>query len=261
MSLMGRLFNDYLLPGRWDAYRSFLETALKHGYTFTCHRDALEALAGGRPRLLFLRHDIDTDVPITRQLFAIEQELGIRSTYYFRRRTADPELMRRIHASGSEVGYHFEEIADWTKAHRARTREAVLPHLDEIRDTFLRNLRGFEEILGAKVRTVAGHGDFANRRISLANPVLMDDRVRREGGIEMEAYDAALMERLTFRATDQMYPGLWQPASPEDAVREGTAVALVLIHPRHWKRAPLHRLHLDLDRLLEGIRFELPERR
>lgn len=257
MNLFGRIVNDYFLPGRWKAYRAFLSAALEHQYEFVRHQDAMRALAAGKPRLFFLRHDVDTDLANTRTMFTIERELGIPSTYYFRRCTADAGLMRAILASGGEVGYHYEELSDFAKATGARTREAVMPRLDAIREVFLRNLKDFETRLGAKVVTVAGHGDFTNVRLDLRNTVLINDAVRAAAGIQLEAYDEDLASRLTLRTQDQPYPGHWRPASPIPAVQAGEPVILVLIHPRHWQRAPLHRARLDAQRLYEGLHYYL----
>jgi len=258
MTLFQRLYADYLMPGRWAEYRAVLAAAKAAGYRFVLHQEAREVLAArgaGDGPLFFLRHDIDTDVPLARTMFAIERALGVRSTYYFRRCTADVELMREVAGSGCEVGYHYEEIADHAKARRLHARDAVLAELEPIRAAFLANLRAFEAALGGKVRTVASHGDFANRQLGLPNHVLMDDRVRAEGGIELEAYDDILGGQLGFRTSDKPYPELWKPASPLGAIEQGVPVVLALVHPRFWARAPLARVREDFGRLLEGVRY------
>jgi len=257
MGLAGRIYNDYLMPGRWEHYRSLLVAAKAGGYTFVRHQDSEAALAAGTSRLFFLRHDIDTDLAITRTLFSIERDLSIRSTYYFRRCTADKDLMREIHAFGSEVGYHYEELADHIKARGIRSREDALARMGLIREDFLGNLKAFEDLLGAKVHTIAAHGDWANRRMGLPSTSLMDEPTRRAASIKLEAYDDNLVGSLSFRAADAMYPGLWNPSSPLVAVHSGSPVILLLIHPRHWKRAPLYRFGLDAQRLIEGLRYRL----
>ncbi len=42
----------------------------------------------------------------------VEQELGIRATYYFRMNGTvfRPEIMREIEGMGHEVGYHYEVL-------------------------------------------------------------------------------------------------------------------------------------------------------
>lgn len=257
MGVLGRLYNDYVMPGRWEHYRAFLTAAQAHGYQFACHKDARSLLADPPAKLFFLRHDIDSDVPLTRRMFAIERDLGIRSTYYFRRCTLDGPLMREIHAFGSEVGYHYEEVADCIKAKGLRSRDEALACLDTARTAFLAHLRAFEQLLGAKVRSVAAHGDFANRYLGLPNQALMDDALRAAAGLEMEAYDSFLAERVSFRGRDALYPGLWSPTPIIQAIERDLPVILVLAHPRHWQRAPLVRLRLDAGRVWDELAYRL----
>ena len=258
MGLIRRIYNDYLMPDRWAEYRAFLSSAKANGYRFVRHQDAESAVTANEGRLMFfLRHDIDSDVAIARTMFSIERELGIHSTYYFRRCTADPDLMREIHSFGSEVGYHYEELADHIKAKGIRSREEVLLEMDTIRDSFLHNLKAFEATLGAKVHTVASHGDWANRFIGLSNSALMNENLRAAAGISLEAYDERFTRHLSFRASDLGDSDLWKPSSPIEATVALKPVVLVLVHPRQWQRAPISRLHMDTQRLLEGIRHRL----
>lgn len=258
MEFIRRIYSDYLMPGRWSEYRAFLSAAKANGYQFTRHQDAESALATAEGRLLFfLRHDIDTDVAIAKTMFSIERELGIYSTYYFRRCTADPGLMHEILSYGSEVGYHYEELSDHIKTTGIRSKERVLSEMETIRAAFLLNLKAFETTLGAKVHTVASHGDWINRHFSLQNVALMSEKLRTAAGIQLEAYDEPLASRISFRAADRLYIDLWHPSSPMTAIEEHSPVILVLVHPRQWQCAPLGRLRMDIERLLEGVRYYL----
>ena len=258
MGLIRRIYNDYLMPGRWAEYRAFLSSAKANGYQFVRHQDAETTLVAAEGRLLFfLRHDIDSDVAIAQTMFSIERELGIHSTYYFRRCTVDLDLMREIHSFGSEVGYHYEELSDHIKARGVRSREKILPEMDTIRETFLHNLKALEAALGTKVHTVASHGDWANRSIGLENTALMSDNLRAAAGIRLEAYDERFTRHLSFRASDLGQSDLWKPSSPIEATAALKPVVLVLVHPRQWQRAPISRLRMDTQRLLEGLRHRL----
>mgnify|MGYP006145381963 CR=1 FL=1 len=68
------------------------------------------------PVVLVHRHDIDTDLPTARRMFALEQKHGVRASYYFRLSTLDFGLMRDIERYGSEASYHYEEIATYANA-------------------------------------------------------------------------------------------------------------------------------------------------
>lgn len=254
--IFGRLYQDYLMPGRWEEYRALLQTARQAEYTFLRHMDYARAdFTQPASRYFFLRHDIDSDIDLAYKMLAIEQELGIVSTYYFRLSTLSADLMHRVIAGGGEVGYHFEEVAAYAKEHRLHDARAVLDALPAIRRQFAQNFRRVQDIAGAPVRTVASHGDFANRQLGLFNHQLLDADLRAELGITLEAYDAALNAHITFRAADCTYPRRWVPASPMAALRAGSPAVLVLVHPRQWQRAPFTRMKLDLDRLREGVRY------
>ena len=249
-----RIFTDYLSRGRWVEYRAFLSAAKDQGYEFICHRDTVKWPSSHSDRLFFLRHDIDTDASIAGKMFSIERELGVRSTYYFRRCTADVTLMHKIAESGSEVGYHFEEISDYAKKHGLKTRDAVMASMDPIRMQFLENFRRFESAVGAKILTIAAHGDWINRKLGIPNQELLDLNIRNETGIILEAYDEVLNGRFDFRTSDSR-PDFWGAGSPNNAISMNRKAVLVLVHPRQWQRAPSARFCLDLQRFFEEIRF------
>jgi hypothetical protein len=73
----------------------------------------------------------------------------------------------------------------------------------------------------------------------------------------MEAYDRVLCDHISFRIADHVYQKFWKSSDLIDAIRARKSVILVLVHPRHWKAAPLSRLSMDAQRLVEGIRYRL----
>ena len=253
-AITDRIFTDYVSRGRWDEYRAFLSAAKDHGYEFICHRDSEKWQPSHSDRLFFLRHDIDTDASIARKMFSIEKDLGIHSTYYFRRCTADALLMNQIAEFGSEIGYHFEEISDYAKEHGLKTRGAVIACMDPIRTRFLENFKFFESVIGMKILTIAAHGDWINRKLGILNQELVDIHVRNATGIILEAYDEALNGRFDFRTSDSN-PGFWGSAAPTNGIFLNRKAILVLVHPRQWQRAPSSRFCLDLQRFIEEIRF------
>ncbi len=65
------------------------------------------------PFTLCVRHDVDRPLPAD-QLDAhvdLEDALGFRSTWFFKRETFDPTAVRRLLESGREVGYHAEILS------------------------------------------------------------------------------------------------------------------------------------------------------
>jgi len=223
-----------------EEYRSTLQMFIEAGYEFL-RLDEFPALSSASDRkLVMIRHDIDSDVAIAKQMWKIERELDVVSSWYFRRTTFDWSFMRDILKSGAEVSYHFEEIADYCKRQRTANAGFVRGNLEVIRDLLVANIKKIEEQLGSRLSTVAAHGDFMNRKIGIPNQVLVDQRVRDQTGLTAEAYDSTIEGNLDCRISDKCYPTLWTRA-PAQAISEGSRRVLILVHTRWWGRAPVTR--------------------
>lgn len=254
-TVLRRLYSDYLMPSRLHHYAALLEQAHRAGYRQLPLRDYARLAASGATddgRFLVHRHDIDTDIATARRMFDIERRHGVRASYYFRLSTLDPGLMRDIEAWGGEASYHYEEIATWAKRHHLRRPEQVASHLPAIREQFAANLARIEADLGYKLRSVASHGDFANRRLGIANHALLDDALRRRCGIECEAYDAALHGQLDIYISDQPAPRYFNPLSPQQALGRHRRICL-LTHPLQWRTNWIDTSRHNLRRLYEEL--------
>lgn len=261
-----RLYADYLMPARFEAYRQLLTSALAAGYRFEsieahwARRRAGEV--GPGEKVFILRHDIDSDIAAGGRLFAIEAELGIRSSYYFRLGTLDRDLMARIHAQGSEVGYHYEELATLIKEKGLRSRAEAVAHLPEATARFEANLRRLRTEFRLPIRVVASHGDFANRALDIPNWVLLEDPATRARlGIDLEVYDAAFMDAVTFRSSDVGHPRYWKPADPREAIAAGSPLIYLLVHPRHWRSHFVSNTRENWTRVWEGFLLSRRQRR
>src|SRR5262249_30731149 len=138
-------------------------------------------------KLLVLRHDVDTDCATARCMWRIERPLGIRSSYYFRLSTLDIPFMREIERDGGEASYHYEELATFAKRTRSTNPADVLANLALIRKSFQRNLTRLRKRSGLPITIVASHGDFANRKLSLCNWLILQDHAfRDEVNVELE---------------------------------------------------------------------------
>jgi hypothetical protein len=71
--------------------------------------------AGGRlpEHFILMRHDIDKSAKNALRIALIEEEFGIRATYYFRtiKKTFVPEIIQDIEKMGHEIGYHYEVLS------------------------------------------------------------------------------------------------------------------------------------------------------
>ncbi len=85
-----------------------LVTALKEqGYQFQTYA---EFITSPKDRMIILRHDVDL-LPLNSLNFAkIQNELGIKGTYYFRAvpESWDEGIIKEIASLGHEIGYHYE---------------------------------------------------------------------------------------------------------------------------------------------------------
>ena len=256
-TLLRRLYSDYLMPSRLHHYAALLRQASQAGYRQTSVRGWLAALQSGAPDgpVLVHRHDIDTDLRTARALFALEQQHGVHASYYFRLSTLDFGLMRDIERYGSEASYHYEEVATYAKRAHLKQADAVRARLPEIRAEFERNFRRIEAGLGGKMRTVASHGDFANRRLGMVNCELLDDPALRERcGIACECYDPALLASFDLYISDRPAPQYFHPQPPQQALGRHRRICL-LTHPAQWRTNWAASSRHNLLRLVEAWRW------
>ena len=259
-SIFQRVYCDFLMPSRLGKYRDLLEDATKRGYHFhsvySFHQEC-QSGAVAFPALI-LRHDIDSDVATAKEIWKIEQSLGARSSFYFRLSTIDVPLMQSIEAVGSEASYHYEELATVAKRRRVRLANEVDSILPEVREMFAENLLKLRTKTGLPMRTVASHGDFANRALGVPNHVILNDpELRQRLNIALEAYDAEAMSKVDVRCSDAPYPEHWSPVDPQHAIRMHTNVVYILTHPRNSRVARLENLRLLLQRIAENFSYKV----
>lgn len=261
-AVWNRVYGDFLQGSRLGAYREFLEEALRAGYRVTSVGGLWRLIETGgldpARRYLALRHDVDTDPATARAMWEIDRELGVETSFFFRLSTLDAGLMADIAANGSEASYHYEELATIAKRRGLRDRSAVMTHLPEARDRFAENVGRLRETTGLPMSVVASHGDFVNRHVGVPNWVLLaDTEFRRRLGIDLETYDAALLDHLPSRHADGPPPTRWSPVDPGERIEAGEPVISVLVHPRHWRVNRSVNARDDLQRVFEGVRFAL----
>lgn len=255
-TMLGRFYCDYLMPSQLAAYEEAVREAKRSDYLQTSVRgyfDLVREGAGPLGKVLVHRHDIDTDLRTTRKLFDIEQRHGIRSSFYFRLSTLDFRLMREIEEYGSEASYHYEELASYAKRKRIRDAATLRSCMADIRADFAANFADVEARLGRKMRTVASHGDFVNRRLKVSNTEILDDPLLRQRcGIDCEAYDRALLDHIDIYIADRPAPQYYHPVSPIDAIRGQRRICLVT-HPRQVETNWKENTKDNLFRFYEGL--------
>lgn len=138
---------------------------------------------------------MDINPAAAEEMWRIEQDLGAKSSFYFRLSTMDLELMKRIEESGSEASYHYEEIATMIKQRRLRTKDEVLKCMPEIQQLFWQNYTCLKHKSALPMASVASHGDFTNRILSIPNWYLLQSSdLRKKLRIEVETHDREIMK-------------------------------------------------------------------
>jgi hypothetical protein len=260
-SIPRRVHRDYLQPERLGELARLLRLALDQGYVATTLSSFAELGAesvGDAPTpTLLLRHDIDSDVPRARRIWALERQLGISGSWFFRRSTWNVGFMHELADAGCDVGYHYEELATLIKESGAGSAAEARRLIGPARELLRTSIGRLRANSGLPLDVFAAHGDFANRVVGVSNvELLADPGFRAAIGARLEAYD--IEGRVDARASDGGLPHhYWWPLDPADALRRGDRVVELLLHPRAWGAARAENARADLHRLSEGLRYRI----
>jgi hypothetical protein len=222
-----------LSRARWREYRRLLTLAQAQGYTLVSLESWLanaEAHAGRD--VLILRHDVDQCPASAAKMAAIESELGIRSTWYFRWRTAQPQVIQEIREGGHEVGLHYETLTRelLRRGLRAADAQALIP---EVRPLLRAELVAFAERHGP-ARSTCPHGDTRMRGVH--NGVLLQGEDLSAYGVRWEANAAVGRLPLDVWLTDRSSAeGRWKDGmDPADLLIDRRSPILAVVHPNNW---------------------------
>ena len=92
------------------SYRSLLHALLQAGYRFLTFEEFLSQPK--EAKTIVLRHDVDELAWNALEIARLENEMGVKATYYFRivKQSNVPEVIVEIVSLGHEIGYHYEDL-------------------------------------------------------------------------------------------------------------------------------------------------------
>jgi glycosyltransferase involved in cell wall biosynthesis len=121
----------------FKTYRLLLETLIAQGYRFQTFVDYLQH---PESRSITLRHDVESKYRNALAFAAIQHELGIKGSYYFRFLPFhfNTQIIKEISSMGHEVGYHYEDFSHCHGDHEAAIRRfeknlATLRKISEVK--------------------------------------------------------------------------------------------------------------------------------
>jgi hypothetical protein len=232
---------------RWAEYERFLRSAIENGYRIVSLEDWV---AGGRQEpgepVLILRHDVDQHPRSALRMAAIETKLGVRSSWYFRWRTAHPAVVRSLKEDGFQVGLHYETMT------RIALERGLHEDSDELVESGRRELRSelaaFEELFGP-CRSAVPHGD--SRVPDVHNALLLKGEDCSEYGIDYDGNEVMRGQELALWLTDRIAAegGWMEGIDPHELLVARATPILTVTHPNNWASGP----SLWMDRALRGM--------
>jgi hypothetical protein len=237
-----------LAKARWPEYTGLLEDALESGYAVI----GVEQWVTADPRpsgpLLVLRHDVDQHPRSALTMAGLERELGIRSAWYFRWRTADPSTIATLREEGCAVGFHYETLSRLALERGAQSAAEVGALIPQARRLLREEVASFVRLHGP-IRTICPHGD---SRVPLArNASLLEDRSAAELGLEHDVNEAMRGSGLAHWLTDRTKgEGGWAAGPrPAELFAARLSPILCVVHPNNWSSGP----SLWLDRAMAAV--------
>jgi hypothetical protein len=134
-------------------YKQLLSALKDNNYQFQTFEQYIDSPA---EKVVILRHDVDAKNLNSLQFAKIQNELGVKASYYFRmvKGSYDEGIMKEIKNLGHEIGYHYEDMDFAKKDVGGNPKEEDL--YEKAFKIFKRNLEIIRKIY--PVKTICMHG-------------------------------------------------------------------------------------------------------
>ena len=93
-------------------YKKLLQVLLANDYSFQTLQNFIQQ--PNNKKIVILRHDVDRLPGNSLKMAIMENDEGVRASYYFRivEESFDEDIIRQIVEMGHEIGYHYENLSD-----------------------------------------------------------------------------------------------------------------------------------------------------
>ena len=223
-----------------NKYRELVSALKDAGYEFVTYVEYAEGLRADK--LVVMRHDVDRQVDRARRLAEVENEMGVRASYYFREKFISDNSadIQHIESLRHEVGYHYEVLV------------TERGDVDKAYASFVRNVAELRQFVD--VRTTTMHGSPTSRFDSKHMWRVYD--YKKLGLIGEPQFDVDWSEMFYLTDTGRSWNGVsrrdkvaervlawkskgWVYENTDDvirALREGSFpnCAMITTHPQRW---------------------------
>lgn len=247
------IFKTILLNNRLKSYMRYIELAKRHGYKVCSMKDFFEGKDQPDVKHFVLRHDVDHVTSATKKMYETEIKCGVRSTYYFRFCTMDITLIKEMLSNGFEIGLHYETISDYAKKYQCTSMAEI--DISDLREAVKSDIEKFNNMVGYKMTSCAGHGTPENTKLNCSNNILLEGQNMEEYGLAFEAYDKNLYEQYIqchiMDGNIRNNYGFSYVDNPINAIQSEKRNIIFLAHPNHWYFTSKIRLE-ELYHLMRG---------
>jgi hypothetical protein len=215
---------------RGAAYHELLAAAIGAGYDVLGLDAWVDAGPPAARRVLIVRHDVDEQPASALWMARIEARLGLRTTWYFRWRTAHPAVIERLRGLGTAVGLHYETLT--RAALEAGVREPTEELVERCRAELREEVAAFRARFG-EMRSICPHGD--SRIPTVRNLDLLRGRSPAEFDVTFDGNEVLRGRPLAAWLTDRRGGREWRAgADPLALIAAGQTPLLAVVHPHHW---------------------------